>query len=121
MTPEEFVAMLRLVVVDGATDGTLRVLREPPGRAPSPVLTRRSEWFNSLSHDDQNMVAEVVRSAAFSATFGFCSVLDGVRAFDNEGGSLRLTYAGPDGGEVWLNNPEVTELHAELRGDGPPL
>jgi hypothetical protein len=34
--------------------------------------------------------------------------------------SLRLIYVAPDGSESRLNDPEACELHAELRGDGPP-
>ena len=60
----------------------------------------RSEWFNALSEDDQNMVAEVVRSASFAATFGFCCVLDGVRAFDSAGGFPASYLRGPRGFRV---------------------
>lgn len=119
MTPEEFAAVLWPVVVDTTADAERSVLRQPPGREPWPN-TVRSEWFNALSEDDQNMVAEVVRSASFAATFGFCCVLDGVRAFDSAGGSLRLIYVAPEGSESRLNDPEACELHAELHGDGPP-
>lgn len=121
MTPEEFVAVIRLVAVDQAADGILTVLQEPPGRAPWPVDIRRSEWFNSLTETDQQMVAEVARSAAFESAFNFCNVLDGTAAVDSGGGTLRLLYVAPDGSETVLNDPAQCELHAELRGDGPPL
>jgi hypothetical protein len=112
--------MLRLVVVDQSADGTVNTLRQPPGRRPSPVDVRRSEWFNSLHQSDQAMVAEVARAAAFASAFRFCSVLDGTTAFDPDRGELKLLYVAPDGSERLLNDPQQCELHAELRGDGPP-
>jgi len=120
MTPEVFVATLRWLVVDGATEDAVHLLEAPPGRRPDATTVRRSEWFTSLDHHDREMVAEVARSAAFLATFGFRCVLDGARAFDVDGGSLRLMYVGPDGGEVRLNDPRGIELHAELGADDPP-
>ena len=71
MTPEEFVEVLRLLVVDQAAESTVSVLRSPPGRQPWPVFLRRSEWFNSLDESDQAMVAEVARAAAFMSAFSF--------------------------------------------------
>ena len=67
------------------------------------------------------MVAEVVRSAAFQSAFNFCNVLDGTTVFDSAGGSLKLVYVSTDGSETVLNDPARCELHAELRGDGPPV
>lgn len=121
VTPEQFVDVLRLVVVDQAAQGTVNVLRSPPGRRLWPVDVRRSGWFNSLHESDQQIDAEVARSAAFMSAFSFCNILDGTTAFDSDHGSLRLTYIGPDGSERVLNDPETCELHAKLRGDGPPL
>lgn len=120
MTPEDFVAALRVVLVETTTKGELQQLRQPSGRGPWPNTVRRSQWFNGLSDDDQGMVAEVIRSVAFSVTFGVCSVLDGARAIDNEGGSLRLLHRSVDGTETWLNDPSRCELHDEFRGEGPP-
>jgi hypothetical protein len=120
VTPEEFVKVLRLLVVDQTAEGTVRVLRSPPGRQPWPIEVRRSEWFNSLGEPDQQMVAEVARAAAFMSAFSFCNILDGTTAFDPDHGSLKLIYTAPDGAETVLNDPTRCELHAELRGDGPP-
>lgn len=120
VTPEEFIEAIRLVVVDQAAEGTVRVLRSPPGRRPWPIDTRRSEWFNSLDESDQQMVAEVVRTAAFMSAFSFCNILDGTTPFDPDHGSLKLIYVAPDGSETQFNDPERCELHSELRGDGPP-
>jgi hypothetical protein len=120
MSPEEFVEAVRLLAVDNAAAGTVKVLRQPPGRRPWPVDVRRSEWFNSLAQGDQSFVEEVVKAAAFQSAFTFCSILDGITAFDNEHGTLRLVYVAPDGSESVLNDAARCELHAELRGDGPP-
>lgn len=120
MTPEQFVGLLRLVVVDQPAEGTISILRRPPGRRPWPVDVRRSAWFNSLDESDQAMVAEIAKAAAFASAFRFCSVLDGTTAFDTDHGELKLLYVAPDGSETVLNDPTRCELHAELRGDGPP-
>ena len=120
VTPEEFVEVLRLVVVEQPAEGTVRLLRQPPGRRPWSVDVRRSEWFNSLDESDQQMVTRVAKAAAFASAFQFCSVLDGTTAFDRDHGTLKLLYVAPDGSEAMLNDPTRCELHAELRGDGPP-
>ncbi len=120
MTPEEFVEILRLVAVEQSAEATLNVLPEPPGRKPRPEDVRRSQWFNSLDDPDQEMVAEVARAAAFTSAFALCNILDGTKAVDPDHGELRLLYVAPDGTETVLNDPERCELHAELRGDGPP-
>jgi hypothetical protein len=120
MTPEDFVNVLRSAVVETTTHGQLSQLRQPSGNAPWPNTVRRSEWFNALTGDNQEMVAELVHSVAFAATFGVCCILDGVQALDPEGGSLRLLHLSADGTETWLNDPSRCELHIELRGDGPP-
>ena len=114
MSPEEFVAAVQSVVVDAAVEGEFDVLRSPPGRSPRPEVVRRSEWFGALTTADKDMVVNMLRSAARSSAFGMLCVLDGVRAFEAERGSLRLTYTGPDGSEVWLNDPTSCELHAAL-------
>jgi hypothetical protein len=114
------VAALRQIVVDASVQDEIAGLRSPPGGSAWPNDGRRSEWFNSLSSEDQGMVAEIVRSSIFAAVFGFCCVLDGVRAFDDAHGSPVLTYVSPTGGQLVLNAPQGPELHVELRGDGPP-
>lgn len=120
MTPEEFVAtMKQLAVTDVALD-TVEVLRQPPGRSTWPIDRERSEWFNALNEHDQGMVAGIVERSAFGAAFSLFAVFDGVSAFDDARGSLRLTYLDREGNETVLNDPERCELHAELRGDGPP-
>ena len=108
------------VAVTAAARDTIEDLRRPPGRSPRPVDLERSQWFNALGDYDQQMVAGVAARAAFGAAFGLFAVLDGVRAFDEAHGSLRLVYVDPGGNEFVLNDPSGCELHAELRGDGPP-
>lgn len=112
--------MLRLIAVDQAAGSTTSILRSPPGQQPGPVTVQRSEWFNSLSERDQQMVTDVATSAAFMSAFSFCNLLDGTMAFDPEHGSLKLTYIAGDGSETVLNDPSRCEVHAGLRGDGPP-
>ncbi len=54
----------------------------------------------------------------FQVLFNVCYLLDD--AYDLDDGSLRLSYVAPDGSGTVLNDPQPCELHAELRGDGPP-
>jgi len=112
MTPEEFVRNVKLAVFDPAVEGTLRNLRQPPGRQPADALVKASRWFNALPARDQQYVRWTLRVAAYSAVFGLLSALDGARTIDNAHGEICLTYIGPDGLTVRLNQPEVEELHA---------
>ncbi len=115
MNPTDFVDHLRRLVDDAAADEA-QVLTSPPGRSPDKSLVARSEWFLGLDAVGQDMARSLVRSGAFAALFGLCCELGGVRPIDNDGGSLRLTYIGPDGTETLINNLDVVELHGEFRG-----
>src|ERR1700728_3511306 len=120
VTPQEFVEVIRLIAVEQAADSEMTILRQPPGRRPWAIDVRRSEWFNGLGGADQRMVAEIAKAAAFASAFLFCNILDGTTAFDPDHGLLKLLYVAPDGEDILLNDPSKCELHAELRGDGPP-
>jgi hypothetical protein len=81
VTPEEFVEVIRVVAVEQAAEGEMRVLRQPPSQRPWPNLGQRSEWFLGLEVADQRMVAKVALGAAFASAVSFCDVLDGTTAF----------------------------------------
>lgn len=108
MTPEEFVAAMKLAVFDSASDpGGL----EPTGRAPYDWSVLVWTWWLRLADHDKAMVRQVMRLTAHSSLFGVFAVLDGVRAVFPGEGDLLLTFV--DGERsVLLNDPETgEELH----------
>jgi hypothetical protein len=110
MTPEEFVAALRITVFDASTSPN--VIR-PTGRSPHEMLIQLSGWYDSLDQYGQASVRQILRIGGYSTLFGVLAVLDGSRVIDDPPhGRLRLSYVGADGAEVTLNEPEVAELHA---------
>jgi hypothetical protein len=114
MSPDEFVAVVEKVVYATAVEGTVASLHAgPPGRGPAPRPIALHEWYGDLSANDQRMVAEVVRDAAYSAVFGFLCVLDGVVAIDDPPhAELRLTAIRADGRTDLLNHdPSFEDLH----------
>lgn len=122
MNAEEFVAAVKLVVLDGAVRDVQSNLASPPGRRPAAGLMRASEWFLGLADEDRSMVMEVAGDAAHAAVFGLLAVLDGVRAIEGHGpkGSLRLVYVSPDGEETVLNDEAGEELHDLLNSIALP-
>jgi hypothetical protein len=112
MTNEEFVSAIKLSVSDAAASGMIKTLTRPAGRKPSSHLVRLSAWYNQLSQNDQQVLAEVLKEAAEHAVFGFFCVLDGVRAIEDsvEKGVLELYFA-KDGEKVLLNDPRQEQLH----------
>lgn len=116
MNAFEFVAAIRSEVQDSATDGTMSLLRQPPGRRPAPSLVSLSKWFNALSEADRERVREVAALASHEAVFGFLAVLDGVRIIENtpEKGTLELRYV--NGGQaILLNVLNAPMLHEILQ------
>src|SRR4051794_30105495 len=105
MTPEEFVASIRVRVYEPAAEGCITLYRKPPGRKAAQPLVELSEWFVSLSEHDQTMVRKVARDVSRAAVFQFFCVLDGVSAIEDrpDKGDLSLLYV-RDGREWQLNN-----------------
>lgn len=122
MNAEEFVAAIKMVVLDAAVRGVESSLLSPPGRQPAEGLVRASEWYLGLPDDSRSMVMDVARDAAHAAVFGLLAVLDGVRAIEGYGpkGSLRLAYVSPSGEESVLNDEAGEELHDLLNSIAMP-
>src|SRR3954451_10116443 len=87
MAADELVAGLRDVVFTPAVEGLLRLVENPPGRAPHASLVGASEWYRGLDDEGRGHYRFLVEEAAREAVFGLLAVLDEVRAFD---GQLRL-------------------------------
>jgi hypothetical protein len=111
MNTQEFVDIIREVVLDTAVDSVESNLIDPPGRKPAEDLKQMSVWYNSLDNGAKEMVLRIARYSARISVFGFFCVLDGVRAIESgEKGDLKLYYE-KDGKVVWLNDPSEEELH----------
>jgi hypothetical protein len=94
MTPDEFIAGIRLAVRDQAVRDDLSVTAAPPGRSPGKALVEIAEWYGALDPQAKEMVGRIVGRSVDTAVFGFLCVLDGVRAIDasGSGGDLVLEH-----------------------------
>jgi hypothetical protein len=122
MTSEEFVTRIRKAVYEPAVEGSLSLLRKPPGRRPSQALLGLSKWFNGLSTDDRLCVRRLIELSAGRAVFGMLAVLDGVRSIreaGEESGTLELHYC-TEGRLVLLNDPAGEFLHDLFAEQVPP-
>ena len=112
MTPDSFIAALRVDVRDSAVDGCIGQYESPAGRRPPSALLELSNWFNGLPAKDRVMVERVARDVAGATVFGFLTVLDGDRVIEAgpDKGELRLVYVKPPIEQV-LNDPDEEALH----------
>src|SRR5262245_54014841 len=99
MDAEEFVDVVRKVVMDAAVDGVISSLTDPPGKRPAPGLLALSKWYLGLAASDRDMVRRALAEASHAAVFGLFAVLDGARRVDSEQppGELQLWYEGRAG------------------------
>jgi hypothetical protein len=105
MTPEEFVNVLREVVLARAVDSTLEAIKDPPGRRPARELVEANAWFVGLSEQDRAHLRGVATLVAQQTVFGMLAVLDGARVVEDtqEKGEFHLYFC--KGGEEWELNP----------------
>ncbi len=116
MTPRDFVAAIRDVVMDASVADTVAVVERPPGRRPAVELVALSDWYNQLSDADRTMLKRMLALVARSAVFGLFAVLDGSRKVDSTAGAsdyfeLRHVHGSTD--DV-LSGPEGEPLHELL-------
>ena len=99
MDAEEFVEVVRKVVMNAAVEDVVGNLTDPPGRRPAPELVALSKWFLGLLEEDRKMVRRALAGASHAAVFGLFAVLDGVRRVDSEQppGEFELWYEGRQG------------------------
>jgi hypothetical protein len=111
MNNEEFVEVVKTVVVNGSIKAVKSVLKDPPGRQPLQQVVAMSKWYNELNENDKAVVEQIIKKAVDMAVFNFFCVLDGVSAIENENkGELKLYYENKDV-QVLLNDPEKEYLH----------
>jgi hypothetical protein len=110
MTPEEFVNVLREVVLTSAAEETLRAIADPPGRRPRRELLEANAWYRGLSEHDRAQLRQVAVMTAHQAVFGFLAVLDGVQVVEDtpEKGTFKLTFC--KGDHEWELTPRRGEL-----------
>ncbi len=111
MDRDEFVAAIKMAVRDSAIRGVISCLEEPPGRTISDRDKEMSDWFISLSDREKTLLQNIIMEAVDASLFGFFSVLDGLREFDNEKGELELYYIKGDEKRL-LNDFRDEELNA---------
>ena len=112
MTPEEFVNVLREVVLTRAVDSTLSAIENPPGRRPRRELVEANGWYHRLSEEDRVHLRQVASMVSHQAVFGVLAVLDGARVIEDaaDKGSFKLAFRRGD--QEWdLNLPDGEALH----------
>lgn len=94
MNSQEFVDIIKEVVVDDSIKSVQNTLQKPTGKSPAENLVALSKWYNNLNDGDKGMVLSVIREAVDTSVFGFLCVLDGVRSIENSNdkGCLKLYY-----------------------------
>ena len=111
MNNEEFVEVVKTVVVNGSIKAVKSVLKAPPGRQPLQQVVAMSTWYNELNENDKAAVEQIIKKSVDMAVFSFFCVLDGVSAIENENkGELKLFYENKNV-QVLLNDPDKEFLH----------
>ena len=106
MTRQELIKGISVAVQESAVKTVISEL--------SAGVNQSADWYNALSAQDRERVAEVVRLSVNVALFGMFCVLDNVRAveYGPDKGTLRLIYVNAKRGvEVQLNGSGGDELH----------
>jgi hypothetical protein len=107
MNADDFIAGVRVAVYHAASSGLLKQLAKPSGRKPRPDLVELSGWFNELTPQDKDRVAQVAEQAVDQAVFGMMAVLDGVRVIDDQHTELLLRT---DSGVLLNEDHDLHEL-----------
>jgi hypothetical protein len=68
MNAEEFVRAIQSEVQEPTAQGLIELLEQPPGRKPRADVMALSQWYNALSHDDQQRLREVVQMTSRDAS-----------------------------------------------------
>jgi hypothetical protein len=114
VTREQFVQAIKTEALDTAVRDTMLDLHDSPGRRPDASLTDVQRWYQALDPHSRELVEQVARMAADSATFGVMAILDGVRAIEAEDkGDLVLEYR-KGATRLLLNDPCEELLHDSL-------
>ena len=112
MDKEEFIKLIKSEVSESAIESIVENLIDPPGRKPSPELVAQSEFYKSLSSENQEVINKIVSEAVHEAVFGFLCVVDGVRSISKAGetSNLKLYHANNEQNTL-LNTEQEEYLH----------
>jgi hypothetical protein len=75
MTPDDFIAGIRLRVVNATVNGIVSSLEMPVGRRPSERDVDHAKWYAALSEPDRLRAVEIIRDSVTAAIFNFLCVL----------------------------------------------
>jgi len=116
MNAEEFINMIKLVVVKASIEAMGETMDKPAGRNPAQDLLELSGWYKQLNDENKTMVLKVIKESVEMSVFGFLCVLDGVTAIENEEmkGTLSLHYEKNNTREL-INHPDKEYLHNLFR------
>lgn len=114
MEKADFIKLVRTAVRDSAVKSNFEILITPPGKEPNRDLVEISEWFNSLTKKDREMVRRVAEMTLDQGIYNFLCILDGVKGLGKEysDGNLVLLFKNKNK-EVVINDKEkdFEELH----------
>jgi hypothetical protein len=114
MNSQEFVDIIRRVVLESSVDSMRKLLEHPPGRSPSKGLVEMSAWYKQLAEADKEILIKIITESVRGSVFGFLCVLDGARAIEStDKGTLKLYYE-KDDDSVLLNDQDRFGLHEML-------
>ncbi|MES1225251.1 MAG: hypothetical protein ABUT20_57750 [Bacteroidota bacterium] len=114
MDANEFIGIIREIVVNDSVRFLQSNLIKPPGRKPSEKLLAMSTWYNNLNDGDKSVVIQIINKSVEMGVFEFLCVLDGVRAIEGEEkGELKLYYE-KGNQKILLNDINKVNLHELL-------
>lgn len=113
MNPNQFIKLIKSVVVNNSQKALLEILENPPGRNPNKDLINTSNWFHNLSIEDKNHINWIISQASEQAAFNFLCLLDGVVGIDNESENeyFELNYVDNQSRKILLNDSDDEYLH----------
>lgn len=108
MNQLEFIQKINKIVKENGYQDVISILEDPPGRRPDEKLKKMSEFYNS--EENKEIINEIILFSIENTIFSFLCLLDGVRALDNENGSLELFYC-KNNYKKLLNDHKEDYLH----------
>jgi hypothetical protein len=112
----EFVGALTETCRDSAVADALAQLQKPVGRKPPAQLQQLSSWYNTLSSEQRQHTAAIMRLVADSTLFGVLCVLDGVRAVESTAQKSSFRVTATKGKVSSVLSPGSVFLHDIYRG-----
>ena len=110
MTADEFMEAITAVAFKPALESAFSRDTQPTRLKWEQRRRQLAQWFDSLEAEEQSNVREVIWESVHSGIFGFCCVLDGVRAVED----------GSDQGEFELYHVRGNQ-RVRLNGNGEEL